>query len=408
MAAAATATLEAPAETVAAGGRRVANVDLLRGIAAMAVLLVHAYALGGRAAPVRAQHFYDVPLMVLSTGPWLFFGISGYVISRPFVDRLVRGEPLPDTIAYALRRALRIFPLYWIIISFAIALDGTAGAKGWELPFHYLLLQNLIPGREEALYSVAWTLTLEALFYVLVPILAAAVRGRRRTAAGDEDDGARPVSPERLATILVLSWLCSIAVTALADLHTDNQTGVWLRFFFPGMWQMFCPGVLLAIAPHLRAPGWRRWVVEFPRSPAALGLALAAAAAGFALYTYAPLRYGVIDYQLLFDVSRPLLAIAYGLLIAAAIRAAPLEGRGGWALELGLISYGIYLIHPVLADALNRAGLVPVQHDTLGAFLIHAVYLAALTVPLAMLSWRAIEQPAIVLARRLGATWRRA
>ncbi len=54
---------------------------------------IHAYTLGGRGVPVKAVYAYDVGLNALASGVWLFFAISGYVISRPFVDRLLDGRP---------------------------------------------------------------------------------------------------------------------------------------------------------------------------------------------------------------------------------------------------------------------------------------------------------------------------
>ncbi len=111
-----------PAPPAPAGGsRRVANVDVLRAFAALGVLAIHAYALGGRNPPIRAQHAYDVPLITLATGVWLFFAVSGYVIGRPFVDRLLADRPLPGLGAYARRRAARIYPLYWIALTAVIA-----------------------------------------------------------------------------------------------------------------------------------------------------------------------------------------------------------------------------------------------------------------------------------------------
>ena len=43
------------------------NLDVLRALSALAVLTVHAYALGGRALPVKAQYGYDVPLSALAS-----------------------------------------------------------------------------------------------------------------------------------------------------------------------------------------------------------------------------------------------------------------------------------------------------------------------------------------------------
>jgi peptidoglycan/LPS O-acetylase OafA/YrhL/SAM-dependent methyltransferase len=371
---------------------RVANVDVLRAFAAVAVLGVHAYFLGGRAAPIKAQYVYDVPLITLATGVWLFFGISGYVISKPFVDRLINGEATPNLVPYALRRSFRIFPLYWVALTAVILIDGAAGTTGWQFPLHYLLLNNLVPGREEALFSAAWTLTLELLFYVAVPLFALALRARWRA-----------MPAERLATIVLASWAASVAFTVVADLQGDGQTGLWLRGSLPSMWQMFCPGMLLAIAPHLKAKRWRRLLVELPARPIAIPIILATFALAAVLGAAAPLRFGVVDYQLLVDASRPLFAVCYGLVIARAL-AAPVW-RIPWLLQLGVVSYGIYLIHPVLGTFLLHHDLAPIASDTAAAFAVNTACLFALTVAVAFASWRWFERPAISLGRRLGQRW---
>jgi peptidoglycan/LPS O-acetylase OafA/YrhL len=373
------------APVTARGRRRISNVDALRAVAALAVLVGHAYALGGRAAPIRAQYWYDVPLITLATGVWLFFAISGYVIGRPFVDRLVRGEPLPAAAPYALRRAARIYPLYWIALSAVIVLDGGQGTRTWQYAAHYLLLNNLVPGRQGALFSVAWTLTLEVLFYIVLPLLAIAIRARRRAPSADW-----------LARAVLVSWALSIAFTVLADLQGDGLIGLWLRGSLPAMWQMFCPGLLIAIAPHLPPGRLRTVLVTLPtRARVWPAVALAAIVPGALLGAAAPLHFGIPVYQLLVDASRPLFAIGYGLVLAAAIAGRPRRGR--IAPALGVASYGIYLLHPLIATVLVRLGLVPAPHDTLGAFVLNALVLAALTIALALVSWRWLERP--LLAR---------
>jgi peptidoglycan/LPS O-acetylase OafA/YrhL/SAM-dependent methyltransferase len=367
-------------------GRRLTNLDVLRALAALAVLAGHAYALGGRAAPIKAQFAYDVPLITLASGVWLFFAISGYVIGRPFIERLLRGEPPPSLTAYALRRAARIFPLYWLALSAEIVIAGGQGTRGWQYPIHYVLLNNLVPGRQAALFSVAWTLTLEALFYVLVPLLALAVAAR----------GRRP-SAESLARMVITSWALSIAFTVFADLQGDGLLGLWLRGSLPAMWQMFCPGLLIAIAPHLDGSRLRRVLTGLPgrrRSWPAVVIALTVPAA--LLGAAAPLRFGIPVYQLLVDASRPLFAIAYGLIVAVAIGSP--RWRTPWLLRLGLASYGIYLLHPLIEALLVKLAAVPVAGDGAGAFAVNAAVLAGLTIPLALASWRWLERPAIAMA----------
>ena len=383
----------AAAAPASAGARRVGNVDVLRAFAALAVLAGHAYVLGGRVVPVKAQHWYDVPIITTATGVWLFFAISGYVISRPFVDRLIEGRRLPSLRAYLERRLLRIFPLYWVAVTAVILITGAPGTRAWQFPIHYLLLNNLVPGRQEALFSVAWTLTLEMLFYLVIPLLALVVRRR-----------AGAISAERLALLVLASWAASILFTAIVDLRGDDQIGLWLRGWFPAMWQMFCPGILIAIAPHLHGQRGRRWLVDLPARRTGKLVAVGVLIPAAILAAAAPLGAGVVVFQLLVDATRPLFAVGYGLVLAAAIRSRPWGGSGGAGrllVALGLVSYGIYLLHAVLLDlALEHPGAIPARTTSLAAFALHIAVLTAVTVPLAIISWRWFERPLIGLSRR--------
>lgn len=363
------------------------------------MLVGHAYALGGRAVPIQAEQWYDVPIYATTSGVWLFFAISGYVISRPFVDRLIAGRPLPELVPYALRRGFRIFPLYWIAVTAVIVMNGLVSTDLWQVPFHYALLQNVVPGQQEALLTVAWTLTIEVLFYIAVPLLALAVRR-----------WARGLTAERLAAMVLVSWGISIVLTLLAGVEGGTAAGAWLRGLFPTFWQMFCPGILVAIAPHLRDARWRRWLVDLPARRGALPVAFALLAVAAIVSSAAPLDYGVQVYVSIVSLTRPLFAVAFGLILVAAMRARPWsETIGGWVLRLGLVSYGIYLFHAVIGTFLNTSfgqQFVPLPYDGVIPFAVHVVFLAALTIPVAMASWVWLERPMLDLASRLSDRWR--
>jgi hypothetical protein len=97
---------------VIAPAQRYVSLDLLRAVAAIGVVFTHVYLLNG--VPVLGNRH---PTSLLAdqgaTGVWLFFVLSGFVISRPFVAGLVQGE-LPRIGKYARRRVFRILPLYWL------------------------------------------------------------------------------------------------------------------------------------------------------------------------------------------------------------------------------------------------------------------------------------------------------
>ena len=368
-------------------GGRVGNVDVLRAVAALMVVAGHAYGLGGRTVSVQAERWYDVLVINGAAGVWLFFAISGYVIGKPFIDRLVTGRPLPSLAPYALRRAARIFPLYWIALTAFIVIAGAGATTGWQFPLHYLLLHNLVPGREGAILSVAWTLSVEMLFYIAVPLLALAVARRRQ------------VSAEWLAGAVVASWVASIALTTVADLLIDGTTGIWARTLFPMTWQMFCPGLLVALAPHLTSARWRAVLIDFPRRPAALAAIVVLLVGAAVAYPYMPLGHGVPLWSLGVDLLRPAWAIGFGLLLALAVQAPPLRSR--ILLRLGTVSYGIYLYHAIVL-AFMYEHWIPLPEQGIGAYLVHFIVLAGIAILIALASWRFLEEPLIRRARAVG------
>ena len=70
------------------------NLDVLRAVAALMVLVGHSSHLSGEVVPFVSKDVGEVGLNVLISGVWLFFPISGYVIGRSFVRALAEGRPV--------------------------------------------------------------------------------------------------------------------------------------------------------------------------------------------------------------------------------------------------------------------------------------------------------------------------
>jgi peptidoglycan/LPS O-acetylase OafA/YrhL len=105
----------------------------------------------------------------------LFFALSGYLVGGPFLRSLLAGGRPVNPVVYAVRRVARILPGYWFALAAMLALLATGtGFSMWQVPVHAMLLQNFVPGPESiALLGVAWTLGIEALFYVAMPVATA-------------------------------------------------------------------------------------------------------------------------------------------------------------------------------------------------------------------------------------------
>ncbi len=363
------------------------TLEMLRGIAALGVLARHAWGLDGTPLEFTDRGFPEFFVAQGATGVWLFFVLSGYVITRPFVIALMDNEPLPRVIPYAIRRGARIYPAYLVVLVVFLLLIGDRFVQEtWQIPLHALLLHNAVPGEQQAFYNVSWTLSLEILFYAFVPLVAIAIRRIRRGS----------VPPAALFAGVIVLWALSAGWSATAAFIEINETSVWLRAVFPAMLSMFCPGIALAIAEYAARTD-KRWAAALATvrrpalaAPAVVVLLAAAAVAGT-----------VVDPLVVYEVSRQLFALAFGIVAAVAagyqLRRTTLGRLGIW---LGVISYGIYLWHGALAEIIyNRGWWVPATGPGIGAYGVRVVYLAALTIPLAWASWKFLEAPLLARAR---------
>ena len=386
----------------ATGHRRSANLDVLRALAALSVLVAHAFALsthGGAAHPRWA----DDAVALLSSGIWLFFALSGYLIAGPFLRALAGGTPPPAAGRYAMRRAARILPAYWVALAAAIALaTGAALHHWWQLPVHGLLLQDLFRGEQSNLLFVAWTLSVEAMFYVFVPVAAWAIwrtRGRRALAPTSLAWGIVALWVASIAWRLALTWI--VTPSALAADSVPWSLGV-LRWILPAYLCAFAPGALIFLAETVAADapgaGWRAYR-RARRRPAAAATAALVLAVAFTLLSTAGGRW--------FEIGTMLLGIPAGVGVIALIGDGPRRELLGRVLgPIGLVSYGVYLWHAVIRDALERhaAGWLPGLGHGVAVWPLHALLLGGLTIPVALASWLLIERP---LLRRTS-SWDRA
>ncbi|MGS2644711.1 acyltransferase family protein [Streptosporangium sp. LJ11] len=156
------------------GGGRLAELDLLRFLAAMAVLAFHyfiafASVWGDRPAELFPAISTISGLGIL--GVELFFMISGFVILMSIWGRGLG--------AFALSRLVRLFPAYWVSVAVTAAVYGLTAATALdpklslgEYGINLTMLQRAL-GVYDA-NGVYWSLWVELRFYVLISILVIA------------------------------------------------------------------------------------------------------------------------------------------------------------------------------------------------------------------------------------------
>ena len=106
-------------------------------------------------------------------GVLLFFVISGFLITGILLG--VRGKAAPTHIlrAFVIRRFLRIFPIYYVVLLVAVLLgiEGARTSTGWHLTYlsnWYFIFKGGFGGP----LSHLWSLSVEEQFYLLWPWFA--------------------------------------------------------------------------------------------------------------------------------------------------------------------------------------------------------------------------------------------
>lgn len=157
--------------------QHIAFIDALRALAPILVLWAHlgGWYLSARGLSSPIQVFWteniNVPLHLWQDGGYLgvliFFLVSGFIITHV---SLREGQ-----IEYAIKRAFRVLPLFWIAIGLVGALTALASSVG--LPpvlgprgdtLDYLGTMSFINylTREPVVLTIGWTLVVEILFYI--------------------------------------------------------------------------------------------------------------------------------------------------------------------------------------------------------------------------------------------------
>jgi peptidoglycan/LPS O-acetylase OafA/YrhL len=161
---------------------RLDAVDGLRGIAIALVFVYHCWLVYGVQANVPV---IDAFTKTGFLGVELFFALSGFCMLYPFAQAHVHGTQAPSWSHYAFRRAVKIFPSYFIALTVFAVLY--APKYGSHLPFAYLahltLLHPLFDGDFQSISGPLWTIGVEAQFYVIFPLFCGFILRRPLWAA---------------------------------------------------------------------------------------------------------------------------------------------------------------------------------------------------------------------------------
>lgn len=355
----------------------------LRGLAALAVVLFHAYQ-NNRDPETWAWPWSGTAHQVmLGTDLFvdMFFVLSGLVLWLPVARACADGARGRPGRVLLLRRMARLLPLYYAIVLVVWTTTNPSLPGHWQdllmhLTFTHIYSDQYVFWTD----GPAWSLAVEFHFYVLMALAVPIVNAAARRLEGR---GAR------LAVASALPTLCAavgVGYLLWATVLTEHEATDWsIWYSAPSRGVDFAVGMGLAV---LVAAG-----VRLGR-PARLALGVGGLVALAVLVLTRP-----FDVQDVSEWWHPLFSVAVGTLLAGIVlHEGPWSRWFDWKplVFVGTLGYGIYLVHEPVMRFVGSLGLLPEARPG-GWFVLTAVLVAVPSVALAWLSSRTIEPAGVRL-----------
>jgi peptidoglycan/LPS O-acetylase OafA/YrhL len=299
--------------------QRIAGLDGLRALAVISVVLTHY----GVFLNLEDSALY--PLVHGVTGVRVFFVLSGFLITRLLLAEYRESGHISyrDFVA---RRALRIFPLYFLFLSLAtlLCVAGIWNTRPGGLLYAWMYVYNFVPpSLYDPVLAHTWSLAVEEHFYLLWPLALLFFVSR----------------PPALFAFIALAALASLASFVVLT------RVVQVRGVFVDRWTMVAAFSLLvggfaAAQAHFKPDGP---LCTFSRSYAGLAAAVLLFVAPSILHFIPALSHRVLPVY----AAVSLQSVGIGVLllwIAARPQSALVAGLEMQPLRyIGTISYGIYI-----------------------------------------------------------------
>jgi peptidoglycan/LPS O-acetylase OafA/YrhL len=354
------AAAASPSLVLQSDTRSLVSIQILRAVAALAVLLDHvSYHL--------IDNHADTPNLVLgAAGVDLFFVISGFVMV--YASEPLFGWPGASRVFF-FRRLARIVPLYWVTTLVLVGYGMAAGldsTRSWEgakwIVSSFLFIPYPRPNGVVLPYAAnGWTLNYEMFFYAIFAVAILLARSRAV-----------------IAITMLFAMLCILG-------RANSELPSTLAYWCDPLVLEFCLGMVLALAYRAR--------MRLPLSLAAGLVALGAATLGYTEFRGYEPSWRVVEYGL------PAAAIVAGMSLS---RSAPPVGRLARAfVVLGDASFALYLIHPIVILMVRRGAApflsLPAHPWLYGTMMIAASIVASIA------CYRLFERPLTrALQRRIG------
>ncbi len=368
-------------------GQRIPELDGLRGLAILLILLGHHFNSHFQAEPGSPLVYLIIALRYTWSGVDLFFVLSGFLIGGILLEQR---PALNYYRVFYVRRICRIFPLYYLLLLlfFGFLLLGVGPVSPWlfqhPLPFlsYFTFTQNFASvyyvayvGAPAAWLGVTWSLAVEEQFYLVMPWVM------------------RKVQPRRLP--LILLSVIGLSILLRVFIYNNFAVGSIANYVLtPTRVDGLMMGVLLAYA--VRQPRWWQKIIAQRRL---VSLAFWLLGGGLVALNIWRQELTTADSIVMTTIGYTWIGLFYTLLLLLL-----LLHQGQWVTAffrnpvmrwLGEISYSFYLLHiPLIGLCFGwLLGMNP-RIANLKELLVSVLALA-LSLGLATISWHWLEKPII-------------
>jgi peptidoglycan/LPS O-acetylase OafA/YrhL len=372
---------------------RLTALDGLRIVAAIGIVVLHVSGATGQ----LYNTWYGGGFNMMSVGVAIFFVLSGFVVFRPWVQAAAAGSQAPDTGRFLVRRFTRIVPAAWVLITAAMVFLSNGGGVPFSSWARWFAFVGIYSPRYAPGIGQVWTLCVELTFYLLLPLLAALVVGRRRPH--------EPWRPMRTVTFIAgvtvpvtVLWLVALHMGLLnLGVHTQWLPS-YLMWFGAGM--ILCVGHValrqgiaagpLRVLERIGAHPWACWgttvVLAAIASTHLTGPRFVVPPTAWQFTTRIVVHLAIsvtVIIPLVFGPGNP---------VRMLLASRPMRYLGG------SLSYGVYLWHPFVLLLIYQLTGWPILRGQLIQMLTLTILGA---VALAAVSHHLIEEPLMRLAARL-------
>jgi peptidoglycan/LPS O-acetylase OafA/YrhL len=298
-----------------------------------------------------------------AAGVDLFFALSAFLITSLLLKEREETGDISLRLFY-LRRILRIWPLYFLVIGLGIVLSHTMANQHlqWYYVAGYLLFAgnwvHAVFGRPESIAFPLWTVSIEEQFYLIWPLLVKKLERRGLIVSG--------------IVIFLLATVCRIGFV-LAGI-----SGGYIYYGSTARCDSIALGILIAL-----------FADRLPKLTSTARLLLVSGGLVGWIVSSAWLtdRPGPISMR---EVpGRLIIALAAGAMLYGCLYSRNKLLTGAWVVRLGKVSYGLYLLH-LTGLLLAKSALHPVSGS---ALLATKAVGFVLTLLLAFTSYRWVESP---------------